>query len=76
MITTIKTCFKCNTEKPLDDFYKHSQMADGHVTFLPPPKGGGFPAGVGNTYSGRHRFRLSHSKVLAHARGAGYWLAQ
>lgn len=31
MITTIKTCFKCNTEKPLDDFYKHSQMADGHL---------------------------------------------
>ena len=31
MTTTIKTCFKCNTEKPLDDFYKHSRMADGHL---------------------------------------------
>jgi len=26
-----KKCFKCNTEKSLDDFYKHSQMKDGHV---------------------------------------------
>lgn len=26
-----KTCFKCNTVKPLDAFYKHSRMADGHV---------------------------------------------
>ena len=27
----IKTCFKCGVEKPLADFYKHPQMADGHV---------------------------------------------
>jgi len=26
-----KKCFKCNTVKPLEDFYKHPQMRDGHV---------------------------------------------
>jgi hypothetical protein len=27
----MKKCFKCNIEKPLNDFYKHPQMPDGHV---------------------------------------------
>lgn len=26
-----KVCFKCNTEKPISDFYKHPRMQDGHV---------------------------------------------
>lgn len=27
----MKTCFKCKIEKPLDQFYKHKKMPDGHV---------------------------------------------
>lgn len=27
----MKTCFKCGQAKPLDDFYAHPRMADGHL---------------------------------------------
>jgi hypothetical protein len=27
----MKRCFKCGMEKPLDAFYAHAQMADGHL---------------------------------------------
>ncbi|OEU75209.1 MAG: hypothetical protein BA874_03740 [Desulfuromonadales bacterium C00003068] len=27
----MKTCLKCGEEKPLDSFYKHPQMLDGHL---------------------------------------------
>lgn len=27
----MKTCFKCKTAKPLQDYYKHPQMKDGHL---------------------------------------------
>jgi hypothetical protein len=31
MNTSIKTCFKCRQLLTLDNFYKHPQMADGHL---------------------------------------------
>ena len=31
MYTTVKTCFKCNVEKPVTDFYVHPQMGDGRL---------------------------------------------
>lgn len=31
MITAEKTCFKCESKKPMDAFYRHPQIADGRL---------------------------------------------
>jgi len=31
-----KTCRRCNCEKPIADFYKHSRMLDGHLNICKP----------------------------------------
>ena len=31
MTTSVKTCFKCGEEKPLNDFYRHPMMGDGRL---------------------------------------------
>lgn len=30
-MNTLKKCFKCGTEQPRCEFYRHPQMADGHL---------------------------------------------
>ena len=36
MTTSKKTCRKCGAEKPFVDYYKHSQMGDGHLNICKP----------------------------------------
>lgn len=31
MSTSLKTCFKCSTQKSLDEFYRHPMMKDGRL---------------------------------------------
>ena len=31
MTTSVKTCFKCEKDRPLDSFYRHPKMKDGRV---------------------------------------------
>lgn len=59
----MKKCFKCNIEKPLSDFYKHSQMADGHLNKCK-------ECAKLDVHSHRHN-SASREKILAYDRARG-----
>ena len=63
MTTSIKTCFKCNTKKPLTDFYRHKYMADGHLNKC---------KSCTENDAHKHRHSSEHrEKVLAYDRARG-----
>ena len=59
----MKTCFKCQNDKPLSEFYKHSAMADGHLNKCK-------ACTKQDVYNHRH-FSESRVKILAYDRLRG-----
>lgn len=62
MTTTVKTCFKCQKTLPLEAFYKHKQMGDGHL---------GKCKECTKQDARNRRFGLNREKILAYDRSRG-----
>lgn len=58
-----KACFKCGKEKPLDDFYRHTQMADGHLNKCKP---------CTKEYERQRRQGPNRSRILEKDRARGF----
>lgn len=56
----MKQCFKCKTVKPLNEFYKHKEMKDGHL--------GKCKECQKKDVKDRYRDPLSREKILAYER--------
>lgn len=57
-----KVCFKCKTEKPIADYYRHSEMKDGHLNKCKE---------CTKRDAKQHRYGPNREKILSYDRARG-----